>query len=220
MSLSPPWLPLWTPQPVGVVVPSFPATTFNPADKSSSITLSGGNRTATRNAVDPVARWVSVRTVVNRSVGKFYYEVFNVNASGAANVSAGFANAGFPVDDGGTNLLGFDPLGNSVGYADNGSILFAGALVVATAAWNAVGGRAGIAIDLAGQRMWGRPNGGIWNNSGTADPATGVGGIILSGFGPNIFAAASALAPTDALQANFGQSLFVDVVPVGFTGGY
>jgi hypothetical protein len=37
-----------------------------------------------------------------------------------------------------------------------------------------------VAVDLGGAVIWFRVSGGNWNNSGTANPATGTGGVSLS----------------------------------------
>ena len=81
----------------------------------------------------------------------------------------------------------------------------------------------GIALDVGAQLAWFRvaPSGN-WNGSGTANPATGTGGLSLAsitnvddcplvGFFPGI---------GESATANFGDSAFSGAVPSGFTTGW
>src|SRR6478736_4558438 len=56
---------------------------WNPADKASEITLSGGDQTATRSSTND-GNWRSVRSVTSHSSGQWYAELINV-ADGSAN---------------------------------------------------------------------------------------------------------------------------------------
>ena len=55
-----------------------------------------------------------------------------------------------------------------------------------------------------------------WNNSGTANPATGVGGISSGVAGP-YYASASSSSASTSYTANFGASAFSFTMPSGFT---
>lgn len=76
-----------------------------------------------------------------------------------------------------------------------------------------------IAIDIGNSLFWGRVNGGNWNNSGTADPATGTGGISLTGglYGP-VFPYYGFSVAGGQCTMNCGDSTFVDKAPSGFVG--
>lgn len=75
----------------------------------------------------------------------------------------------------GTTLdgLGYDPVTGIV-YINNA--------VVATIATLGLGGTLGIAIDQVHLKAWLCVNGGLWNNSATADPSANIGGIDISAF--------------------------------------
>jgi hypothetical protein len=76
-----------------------------------------------------------------------------------------------------------------------------------------------LAIDLVNARAWVRLNNGIWNNSGTANPATNVGGINISGLFPTnpAFAAMTTQQILSPLATvNFGLSAFSFAIPSGF----
>ena len=74
------------------------------------------------------------------------------------------------------------------------------------------------AVDTMAQLVWFRKNGGNWNNSGTANPVTGAGGIALPstlvGLAPMVrFSVASG-----QVTGNFGASAFSFTAPSGFVG--
>jgi hypothetical protein len=62
-----------------------------------------------------------------------------------------------------------------------------------------------------------RVDAGNWNNSGTANPAIGAGGISISSLnaGP-YFAAISQHDTTEVSTANFGATAYAETVPAGF----
>jgi len=74
-----------------------------------------------------------------------------------------------------------------------------------------------VAIDLTAQTIWMRVNGGNWNLSGTADPATGVGGVSFAGInaGP-YFPAISSSDNGSIATANFGATAYAQTAPSGF----
>jgi hypothetical protein len=80
----------------------------------------------------------------------------------------------------------------------------------------------GIAVDLDNRMIWfkkvsGTP--GNWNNSGTANPATNVGGITVPAGLMVPFNVHGATAGS-ILTANFGASGFTGTVPSGFASGW
>src|SRR4029077_824676 len=84
----------------------------------------------------------------------------------------------------------------------------------------------GVALDMTGLLIWFRiaPSGN-WNGSGTANPATGVGGISISAcFGAQAayaaFASTGSAGNGNAVTANFGDSAFTGAVPAGFASGF
>jgi hypothetical protein len=74
-----------------------------------------------------------------------------------------------------------------------------------------------VAYDATAQLVWARVNGGNWNNSGTANPATGTGGysapITSTG---KFFAAVKMPAVSDQWTFNFGDTAYTYAAPAGF----
>jgi len=180
---------------------------------SSLVNLSNGNLTATRNITSATAG--GARSTALKSSGKYYFEVtvgaMHGNNNGVGVVTAATTYTQFGVGQGGP-VIGF--LGGAI-FANNANTGVAlGAIVT--------GNVVSLAVDFATGAAWFRKNGGLWNNSGTADPATGTGGL-GSGVIPAApmlgFGGTGALA-NDAMTANFGQTAFVYAVPSGFTSGW
>jgi hypothetical protein len=188
-------------------VPPFTASTWNAADKVAT-NLTNGNLTATSSGSAG-----SGRASPGYSAGKFYWEFTFVNVS-QTTTSAGFGSTGaaLPINvtsAGGTGLGGGGAI--TVGGVNQGSV-----------GVRANGDVIGVAVDLTANLIWYRVAPvGTWNNSGTANPATGVGGLSIS-------ALTKPLVPTfylstvtgQALTANFGASAFTGAVPSGFTAGW
>ena len=133
-----------------------------------------------------------VRSAAYRNAGKFYFEIVG---------SSWFKpNTGIGVGNGGAVLttVATTPT-NAILVYSGGSIYSNGSIVSgAGLGGRSAGDTIAIALDLDNRLIWFRvaPSGN-WNNSGTANPATGVGGISTGG----LFGGASsayALIATDA----------------------
>jgi hypothetical protein len=76
-----------------------------------------------------------------------------------------------------------------------------------------------LAIDHPNQRLWFRKNGGNWNNSGTANPATNIGGFNISAVftATNTFALVTFASTGLNHTANFGAATFAQTMPSGFS---
>ena len=185
-------------------------TTWNPSDKSSTVTLTGSNLIATATTGSNGG----VRTVDAHNSGKYYWEItyttVNTNSltTGLALVTADLT---FASATGFTNLARLNGNINVNGVASGSSL---GAAVAPSS-------KVGIAVDLTAKLIWFRITpAGNWNGSGTANPATGVGGVNIS------VVATAAMYPfmsgvsSDAVTANFGDSAFTGAVPSGFTAGW
>lgn len=177
-------------------------TTWNPSDKSAGITLSAGNLTYTGNG--------AARSTNPLSAGKAYWEVLINQDSSEAGSSwnLGFADgvSAFSTIQS-TGVINLVLLVN--GNIANGSGASVGASI-------ANGNTLCIAVDFGAKKAWFRKNGGNWNNSGTNDPATGVGGVSFGPSGPYYAVAASSNGAT-SYTANFGASTFSFTKPSGFT---
>ena len=189
------------------------ATTWNPSDKTTGMVLSNSNLTAYAGGTGGNK---GVRSTASRTSGKLYFEikVDTNNSSGAwSGVTVGTAFAPDVVTGDATHGAGVIWVtGNTNSYTTSGTSL--GAL----AASNDI---LCFAIDIGGQLIWFRKNGGNWNGSGTANPATGIGGIslasLISTWGSGTFYAFTSTAQGfEQSTANFGWAAFSFAVPSGF----
>lgn len=158
-------------------------TTFDPNNKAGTITLSNANETAASTGAGTVQ---SVRSTTSYSTGKIIFEA-TIGAI-TSNWEFGFANAGFPMT--GVSLgdsnggIGFQPNfgGGSQAIVYNAAIASS---LAAGAANSANGDRVTICCDFTNKLFWVtsaamRTAGFAWNNSNSANPATGSGGISFS----------------------------------------
>jgi len=177
-------------------------TTLDPFNKtSSSVTLSNGNLTATGTT----SPYPTVRATRGASTGKKFYSVL----FGASPFqSAGVANGAFPFD--GTQPSNPDAAalyGDGTIYGNNANIGGTGP--------GPVGAVCDISVDLDAKLFWARFGGGNWNFSGSANPATGVGGINVSFLGSGTVY--PIFGPYDgAHTVNFGSSAYTHAAPSGF----
>ncbi|MDR7062006.1 MULTISPECIES: hypothetical protein [unclassified Sphingopyxis] len=186
---------------------------LNPADKSGQIALSNGDRTA-RKAIGGIG-WRSARSVTSHTSGKYYWEWTPDEFSGS------FIGAGFQT--GAANLESYSGSQDvSLGLINEGSLFRNGGATASGIGGMSEGDTIAMAIDLDNSLVWFRRNGGNWNGSGTANPATATEGFALNAAmvtgTPAIFASASVQAdPGDQLTVNFGQVPFGSAPPSGFT---
>jgi hypothetical protein len=180
--------------------------TWNPLDFLTT-TLSNGNLTATGTAINS-----GIRAIVGYNTGKYYWEVivgtWTLTATGPGIILGTTAN--------------FQPsVAGNASLAKTGNIALNGSNTGSTLGARAAGDIIGIAVDFAAQLIWFRvaPSGN-WNGSGTANPATAVGGISFSTIGGNVLFPVMFLAgASEAGTANFGASAFSGAVPSGFASG-
>jgi hypothetical protein len=184
-------------------------TTWDPAALGSGLALSGGNLTATYTGASSNN---AGRANVSHSTGKFYWEFAWITSGAQAAAVMGFGtSAASPLSG---YQIGISD-SNSYGWTPNGNVYFNGAL--ATTVPGAPPTHTGcIALDIGGGLVWFRADAASWNGSGTADPATGVGGLSISALGVPLFPMFNTAANADQLTVNFGASAFVQTPPAGF----
>lgn len=183
--------------------------TWSPSDKSGFVTLSNNNMTAAGNS----SGWTSVRSTKSQAAGKYYFET--TFTGGDQRLYVGLANSAASL----SNYIGSD--NNGIGFACNGntfssSVVLSGATLAVLP--NAANGDViCIAADLSSKLLWVRINGGNWNNSASANPATGAGGISFSSMnaGP-YFVGASPYTATAIATLNAAGS-FAYAIPSGFS---
>lgn len=189
-----------------------PTTTFDPANKSTKLTLSNNNLTITANTSATLAT-SEVRSIGSHATGKFYAEFQLTTSANVGAVPMGLVVAAYDITA--DVYLGTDAGANSVGYFSDGSVHIANAVVTTIQTW-LLNDVIGMAVDRTANLIWYRANAGNWNNSGAANPATGAGGISLATMSAGaVFAAVGVQAQNDVLTGNFGNT-FAQAVPAGF----
>ena len=187
-------------------------TTWNPSDKWSGITLSGGNLTAT------FVSQGGLRAVDKQISGKSYFEITATNFGGVTTaVGLAASTQGLTGTDGSTNINARTVViinnnfyvdgvsqGNLLGAIPNGTLIC-------------------VAVDLDNRFIWFRLGAaGNWNGNAGYNPATPSGGVSIAHF-TKAFAAypyAYLTNAGNAITANFGDSAFAGSVPSGFTSGW
>lgn len=175
-------------------VPAVTYATWNPADKSSAISLSGGNLIA---AV-PASTAGLVRSTIGKSSGKWYWETVGIGGTGPIQ---GIAQTGTSVN----NWPGADAY--SVGYYgvdgrwySNGTGYSASLTYTATDV-------IGIALDLTGPTLYFYKN-NVLAQTISIGSSTYYAAVSQSGGSTNATA-----------TTNFGASAFTYSPPVGFNAG-
>ena len=181
------------------------ATTWNPSDKSSAVTLSGGDLIATKDAV---SSWGLVRATPSLpAAAKVFFSVTIGAANGACMTGVCNASSATNTYHGSTS--------NGVGYQADGAVYFNNTSLQTIQAFT-TGDVIDAALDLTNSRIWFRKNGGNWNNSGAASPASNTGGLDISGLAAGPYFPAVSLLASEAETANFGASAFTYLPPSGF----
>ena len=161
---------------VAVVIPP---TTLNPSDVSGTPTLSNGNLTIA-TSVDGTVQWA--RSTIGSS-SPFYCELLCGSSSGSGNQIIAITNA--------TQVLATltDVSPNKGVQADDTGFYYSDNVPVYSqyGAAGASGNR--ICLVVKNGKIYVRLNAGNWNNSGTADPVTEVGGINISSIGTVLYVA-------------------------------
>lgn len=188
------------------------ATTWDPSSIGSNITLSGGNLVATHSTT---GGYNGFRSVASHSTGKFYNEVTigNSGAFGGDAYQAGIVNSSASLN----TYLGVD--NNGAGsFGATAEVFLNNASVGAIGAYAANGTVLSVAIDIGALKYWISVGGGNWNNSGSANPDTGVGGLSLSTLtgAPFYFAGdLNGQVSTISLTANFGATAYANKATAG-----
>ena len=192
---------------------SIQTGSFDPAT-TTNVALSNGNLTATHTNTTSSS---GARVVSYRTSGKYYFEILWTASHGATDCAGMLAANASYVD-----MAGGSAINGNVQILRGGSIYISGintGVLLGSFAANDV---MGMAVDFDARLIWARRNNGNWNNSGTANPVTGTGGVALTA-GNSVFAFAPATAFSgagtainDAYTANFGATTYANAAPSGF----
>ena len=184
------------------ITPAPTGAAWNPSD-ASGVTFSNANLTVTGTGVNTGAR-----STTGYSSGKYYAE-FTVSTwtNTFTGVGLSITGASFAGAPAGTMLV-----------LRSGNLVLNGSNTGSTLGLRASGNIIGMAVDFGANLIWFRvaPTGN-WNGSGTANPATGVGGVSISALAGTKFSGAYTGASGEAITGNFGASAFSGSVPSGFT---
>lgn len=183
--------------------------TWDPNFTSTRNTLSPDLLKATNNS-NTAGTSFSNRFVVGRDI----YAEFTPTVVTGTNLSAGIGQGGFNVD----TLLG--TTADSLRVDPDGKIYVNSSMVLdLTTAWGAGDilrmAFAGYSYGLTDALAWFAVNGAIWNNNGSANPATKVGGIHLASVITG-YLGCSTSKTGDAMTLISGISGFSYAQPVGF----
>lgn len=184
---------------------------LDPSKKGAGVTLSNANQTAVFTAAQQ-----TVLGITGITTGKYYFEVTFVSGTSSGNAAVGLAPSNEPLtgsqigyNDGVTGSIGcFQSSGNV--YRDGSSTSVGSANNFSTA-----GNYLCVAVDAAARLVWFKSGTQNWNGNASANPATGVGGISISGTGA-IYPAIGTDKVSNWL-ANFGAVNFNQTVPTGFS---
>ena len=179
------------------------STTWNSADKNAGMSLSNGDLTVTGSSL---SGYSSIRSIASAASGKKYWETVISTLIGFA--GPGFGNSTASL----SNYAGQSV--NGVSWFLNGTVFQNGGGIGSIQTF-AQGDVLCVALDLDNNKVWFRTNGGNWNNSGTADPATNTGGITFTSVG-TAFAMMTQQVTGDIGTSNFGGSAYAQTPPSGF----
>lgn len=187
--------------------------TFSPFDVSGFFTLSNSNRTVawTSGGFNDA----SVRGFIGKSTGKWYWEQVADNASF---IGFGVGNFNYSYDyQGNKNMTDSDGcIGMGWPRAD-GRLYYNSTEVTGAQPAISNGDVCEFAMDADAKLFWYRKAGQTWNGSGTANPATGVGGVDMTslGVGP-YYPLAYIRSSGGIITAKFALSQITGSAPSGF----
>jgi hypothetical protein len=170
--------------------------------------LSNSNLTATHTTANANS---GARVLPLVSAGTIYFEITLLAGHGSFD-AMGLASAGITYNN--FVLSGT----NSVVVARGGGITINGGAALANIGAFAPNDVLGIAVDLTAHLVWCRRNAGPWNNNGSANPATAVGGFTCPAvaLAPCVCFVGTGTAINDAYTANFGAPAYANAAPSGF----
>lgn len=179
-----------------------------PSGTTPQLAYSDGNKRVSTTAATNSARFTRTPTSMAKTTGKWYFRVLFDGATGA---SRSFG-VGTSVVGGNNGLTG-----GTVGsqrFAWAGTTLATGVNTAMGTNINLTNGEYECCFDADARLIWVRIAGGNWNNSATANPATGVGGISISGSGTDALMPICGLPSTSSLS---GAAFVNGTPPSGFT---
>ena len=170
---------------------------WNSADKNASITLSNSDRDATGGSL------VSVRSILGRSSGKYYFEITML--TGSASHVVGFANGSFALSTYPGNGA------SSAGHTSGGNFVNTWTKAQAGTFTLAANDVVGFAIDLTAGKAWVAKN-NTWQLTG--DPAAGTNEWV-SGITGTVYPAAAPSSNSSRIHTKTAELTYSP--PSGFS---
>ncbi len=186
----------------------LPSVLFDGAHTASEVQLRSAHLAAyalTTNHNGAVSR-----ATASAATGKFYFEV-KVDTIVANSMAVGLVNAAQPTNN---RSLG-DAGNNSIGYTASGGVYLNNVQAHTIDSYTQPDTIC-VAVDLTAKLVWFRRNGANWNNSGSADPATGVGGFDISAIVGSVYPAVDLQDAGQQFTADFGYTGYRFVAPSGY----
>jgi hypothetical protein len=188
-------------------------TILNPSDKNAGVTLSSGSLVATNNNNTQVQ---GVRAIHGKSTGKYYWEVYYTVTNNVCD-AVGLCKSTYDLSKqmnssvAGDGYVSIAPYSSVRVWVDGTNTTISDSIVS--------GSLMCVAVDLDAHLIWYRKGtSGFWNVGGSANPATGVGGITIpSG---TLYPMLQVGSTGSQLSANFGDSAMAGVLPSGYTVGW
>lgn len=196
--------------------------TWDPATVAL-VTLSGGNLVATNTGTTQADQGAHVAFTSSHSTGKYYFEItittLTTVSATAIDIGVGISTTTFTnLNNAGGSGVCIDVTSPGNVFADGSSVSTGGGLGGAS-----TGTVYGIAVDCDNDKIWFRKtSANLWNNSGTANPATNTGGIATNSGAlvPFVTFGGTGNVAGNVFTANFGATSFASAAPSGFTAGW
>jgi hypothetical protein len=174
------------------------------------LVYSDENRTMSATPAIAGIRFTRGVKALNDTPDKKYFEIELTSGGHSVGVSTGALTASV----GGANGVGRSYWAGTLALTSQGSVSMG--QNVATVDADVIP-RIQIAVDPVARLIWFKKNTGNWNNSLSADPATGVGGFSISGMADPIYAYAGiANSPTASVRLHGTPDRWMYAAPSGF----
>jgi len=181
--------------------PGLTPTTWNPSDKNTHVSLSGGNLVATSDNLQ-TDQYAAVRSVAGKSSGKWYWEytILAIGASTDLLVGATISTDVLVSNTTPASFAASSLYASANGLAYSGGVNFGGTVYIA-------GDVIQVKLDMDAKTLVVGKNGTYYATMKSS--LTGTQHAICAVYNNNF----------PSVRANFGGSAFVYAVPSGYTGG-
>lgn len=151
------------------------ATTWSSTNKNANIIISNGGLTAAADGGGVAFTFISGRSDTSFTSNRYWEVTMDVMEQNAGNSGTGCATTVTTFNDG--NYLGSN---NAFGFYDDGGIQIGPGAYFTQLTAPSQGDVICHAVNPTLNLWWVRRNNNLWNDSGTADPATNTGGFNVS----------------------------------------